>query len=78
MELANPSLEIKPEIFKNIFLEDWNKLRSEAETIYNEALALRKQGKYVEYMAKMRRYNVYIASADTMLEIAAKFPIAEA
>jgi len=76
--MAPPSHEIRPEIFKNIFLEDWNKLRVEAEEIHKEALALKKQGNYVEYVKLMRKYDIYIASADTMLEIAAKFPVAEA
>lgn len=78
MSLANTSPELKTEIFKNIFLEDWSKLQGEAAQIYDEAQELRKQGKYAQYMALMRKYDVYIASANTMLDIAAKFPVAEA
>jgi len=76
--MAPPSHEIKPEIFKNIFLEDWIKLQREAEEVYEEALLLKKEGKYAQYTQLMRKYDIYIASADTMLDIAAKFPIAEA
>lgn len=76
--MAPPSHEIKPEIFKNIFLEDWNKLRVEAREIYKEAIASKHAGKYAEYTRLIRKYDIYIASADTMLDIAAKFPIAEA
>ena len=78
MEMAPPSHDIKPEIFKNIFLEDWTKLQREAEEIYEEALLLKKEGKYAKYTQLMRKYDIYIASAETMLDIAAKFPMAEA
>ena len=45
MEMAPPSHDIKPEIFKNIFLEDWSKLKREADEIYEEAFLLQQEVK---------------------------------
>ena len=71
-------LEITHEDFKSVYLEDWKKLHAEAEEILKEAEKLRDDGQISEYLHAMQRYDTYIASADTMLAVAAKFPVAEA
>ena len=66
------------ESFKTLYLEDYFKLKEEAEILKKEAEQIRLSGDDVAYMQKLKQYDVYNLTADTMLELAIKKPVAEA
>lgn len=66
------------EDFRNIFLEDWAKLNEDAKEILEEAKVFKKNGESERYLNAIHKYNTYITTAETMLTLALKFPVAEA
>jgi|TARA_B100000287_G_scaffold382514_1_gene387659 hypothetical protein len=76
--LSNNDYELKNESFLNIYLEDYNKIKNEAEEIKKEAELFKQIGDNVTYLAYMRKYETYMMTAETMITLAVKRPIAEA
>jgi|OM-RGC.v1.033966644 hypothetical protein len=64
--------------FKTLYLEDYFKLKEEAELLRIEAEENRLAGDDIAYMEKLKQYDVYNLTADTMLSLAIKTPVAEA
>ena len=64
--------------FKTLYLEDYFKLKEEAELLRVEAEENRLAGNDIAYMEKLKQYDVYSLTADTMLSLAIKTPVAEA
>ena len=63
---------------KLLYLEDYFKLKEEAELLRIEAEENRLAGDDIAYMEKLKQYDVYNLTADTMLSLAIKTPVAEA
>ena len=64
--------------FKTLYLEDYFKLKEEAELLRIEAEENRLAGDDIAYMEKLKQYDVYNLTADTMLSLAIQTPVAEA
>jgi len=78
MSVAPTVPKIDHGIFKTLYLQDWFNLHKEAEEIYNEAILARQQGRLIEYTHLMKKYDIYISSAELIIATAIKFPEAEA
>ena len=72
------SHDIKNEDFLNIYLEDYSRLKQEAEEILKEANLFKQLGDDTSYLACLKKYEVYMLTVETMVVMAAKKPIAEA
>ncbi len=76
--LYNNDYELKNESLRNSYLEDCNKIKNEDEGIKKEAELFKQIGDNVTYLAYMRKYETYMMTAETMITLAVKRPIAEA
>ena len=64
--------------FKTLYLEDFRNLQEEAVEILLEALRDKKNGEYDSYEKKMLKYETFKVTTETMLLMAAKYPLADA
>ena len=72
-------MDIKPRVFSlSIFFEDYFELIKESREIMYEALSLKRSGDLVGYQTLLKKYDVYLASADAILEVAIKNPTVQA
>ena len=71
-------LELVTESFRTLYLEDYLKLKEEAEWIEKEAEEIRLAGDPVEYSKKIKQCDMYHLTADTVLAVAIKKPLAQA
>ena len=72
------SHDIKNEDFLNIYLEDYSRLKQEAEEILKEANLFKQLGDNTSYLTCLQKYEAYMLTVETMVVMAAKKPIAEA
>lgn len=70
--------EIFIDSFKTFYLEDYSKLKEEAEELKEEAEGFKQTGDNKAYMQKLQQYDVYIFTASAMLDLAVQHPVAEA
>tara|TARA_R100000008_G_C3586713_1_gene173005 strand:- start:116 stop:343 length:228 start_codon:yes stop_codon:yes gene_type:complete len=71
-------IEFLTNSFKTLYLEDYLKLKEEAALLKEEAEEIRLAGDSVTYLKKLQQYDVYVLTAETMLDLAIKKPVAEA
>jgi hypothetical protein len=70
--------EVFIESFKTFYLEDYAKLKEEALELKKEAEEIKRTGDNKAYKQKLYQYDVFNFTADTMLDLAIKYPVAEA
>lgn len=67
--------EIKVEVFKNLYLEDYNKICQEADEIKREAELEKAAGNTKAYLALISKHKIYETTAKSMLDIMIKNPV---
>jgi len=72
------SIKVDAQHFKNIYLEDYLNIRKEADDILRSARSFQKAGEFIKYNQKIKQYKAYEHTAETMLLMAVKFPMAQA
>jgi len=71
-------IEFLTNSFKTLYLEDYLKLKEEAAALKEEAEEIRRGGDDIAYLKKLQQYDVYLLTAETMLDLACKRPVADA
>ena len=74
----SPFDDIKVTDFKTLYLEDFRNLQQEAVEILLEAVEDKKNGDQESYEKKLLKYETFKVTTETMLLMAAKYPLAEA
>tara|TARA_R110000824_G_scaffold185167_1_gene366105 strand:- start:76 stop:315 length:240 start_codon:yes stop_codon:yes gene_type:complete len=74
----NPFDDIKVADFRTLYLEDFRNLQQETIEILFEAVQDKKNGDQESYEKKMLKYETFKVTTETMLLMAAKYPLAEA
>ena len=76
--LTGNNYELRFEGFLNIYLEDYNRLKKEAESILQEAELFKETGDNVLYLTYMKKHEAYMLTVEAMVLMVIKKPIAEA
>jgi len=72
-------MDMKPRVIGlSIFFEDYFNLVKESREVMHEALQMKREGDLVGYQNLLKKYNVYLAAADAILEVAIKRPTVKA
>ena len=70
--------ELITETFRTLYLEDYLKLKEEAKEIEKKAEEIRLAGDPIGYSRKIKQCDMYHITADTVLAVAIKRPLADA